>query len=154
MSFVMVEQWVKQFTEGRTNIHNLWRWLLDSMVLFDYVQQLHDLLEEDRRMINLELCFHFQATDCGMNLVHKIVNDVLSFWKLSSRWLLPLLTDEHMENQMGVALSFLFMVNQEDNHGRWDLHPLLHTNEQIWCFWSVLPRNSMDRASFCIVNDV
>ncbi len=51
---------------------------LNSMS-FDSV---HDLLEENHHMMILELCFRLQATYCGRTSVHKIVHDVLSFWKL------------------------------------------------------------------------
>ncbi len=82
MSLVMVRKWVKQFAKGRTDVRNLQcskrlsddlqcskllsdnlqcsKRLLDSM-LSGNVQWLHNLLEEDRPMMILELYFHLQA---------------------------------------------------------------------------------------------
>ncbi len=45
--------------------------------------------------------------------VHKIVYDVLSFWKLSSRWMPCLLTDEHIKNRMGPPYCLFFLSAYE-----------------------------------------
>ncbi len=60
MSLVMVGKWVKQFTERRTDVHDVQRSerLTDSMS-FDNMQQLN-LLKEDYCMMISELCFHLQ----------------------------------------------------------------------------------------------
>ncbi len=55
MLFMMAGKWVKQFAEGKTDVHNLQHGgqPSDSMS-FDSVQQLHDLLEEDCHVMILE----------------------------------------------------------------------------------------------------
>ncbi len=82
-----------------------------------------------------ELCFHLQATDCSRSSVHKIVHNVLGFWKLLSRWVPHLLTDEESNGGYPTVFVSLRMrgcrANQAYNHERWDLHPLLHTHEQV-----------------------
>ncbi len=104
---MMVGKWVKQFTVGRTDVHDLQHsgWPSDSM-LFDNVQHLYNLLE-DGHMTILESCFHLQTIDCGRSSVRKIIHNVLGFWKLMNRWVLHLLTNKHMKNQIVAALSFL-----------------------------------------------
>ncbi len=71
------------------------------------IQQLRDLLEEDCRMTASGLCLHLQAADYARTSVYKIVHDILSFCKLTSRWVLCLLKKDHKKSQMGVALEFL-----------------------------------------------
>ncbi len=86
MTITMVGRWVKQFEEGRTNMNNRERTgrPSDSMTI-ENIQQLRDLLEEDRCMTVSELCFHLQVANCTRTSLYKIVHDILSFCKLASR---------------------------------------------------------------------
>ncbi len=98
-TLVIVEKQVKQFAEGRTNVHNLQcSGPPSDGMSFDNVQQLCNLLEKDCRMMISELCCHLQAIDCSRSSVHKIVHNVLGFQKLVSRLALRLLINEHMKN--------------------------------------------------------
>ncbi len=93
-------------------------------------------------------CFHLQAIDCSGSSINKIIHNVLDFQKLSSRWVLHLLTDEHIKNRMGATLLFLSAYKRAGVWlirriiMRWDLHPLLHIHEQatkynlMWTWWS------------------
>ncbi len=80
----MVGHWVKQFEEGKTDVNKVERTgrPSDSMTI-ENIQQLRDLLEEDRRMTVSELCFRLQAADCAPTSVYKIVRDVLGSRKLA-----------------------------------------------------------------------
>ncbi len=64
MPIVMVGKWVKQFAEGRTDVHDLQcSGQSSDCMSFDNVQQLRVLLKKDHCMTISELCFHLQATD-------------------------------------------------------------------------------------------
>lgn len=108
MSIQMVRRWIKIFKEGRTETHDLPRSgrPAESMT-FDNIQQIRDLLEEDRRMTITDLCIRLQAADCSRTSVGRIVHDILRFRKLSSRWVPRLLTDQQKLARMGAALQFL-----------------------------------------------
>ncbi len=114
MSLVMVGKWVKQFDAGRTDVHDLERseHPSDSMT-FENIQSVPDLLEEDRNRTICELCLHLQSSECGSNSLHKIVHDILHFWKLTSRWVPRLLTDGHKTARRGAALSLLTAYHRE-----------------------------------------
>ncbi len=86
MTITMVGRWVIQFEEGRTDVNNAEQTgrPSDSMAI-ENIQQLRDLLEEDRCMTVSELCFHLLAADCARTSVYKIVHDILGFGKLASR---------------------------------------------------------------------
>ncbi len=46
--YVIVGKWIKQFAEGRTDVHNVQHsGRLSGSMSFDNVQQLHDLLYND-----------------------------------------------------------------------------------------------------------
>jgi len=116
MSVQSVRKWCRSFREeGRTDVHDEPRSgrPSDSTTDIFNVQQLRDLLEEDRRMTISELCFRLQSPDCSRASVGRIVRDVFGMRKLSSRWVPRLLTEEHKANRMGAALDFLTRFNEE-----------------------------------------
>ncbi len=84
----------------------------NSMTI-ENIQQLRDLLEEDRRMTVSELCFHLQAANCARTSMYKIVHDILSFCKLASHWVQRLLTKDHKKSRMGTTLEFLQVYERE-----------------------------------------
>ncbi len=78
------------------NVQNVWKWrwefiagrseLYDkpqsgrpicSTSVFENIQQVHDLLEEDHRCSITELCSRLQLTDCSKTSVWRIVHKVL-----------------------------------------------------------------------------
>ncbi len=80
MSLVMVGKWVKQFAEERTDVHYLQcSGQPSNSMSFNNVQQRYDLLEENRCVPILELCFYLQIIDYDRSSVHKIVHNVLGF---------------------------------------------------------------------------
>ncbi len=93
MTITMVGCWVKQFEEGRTDVNNAEQTgrRSDSMTI-ENIQQLCNLLEEDRRMTVSELCFCLQAANCTRTYMYKIVYGIRGFCKLVSHWVPHLLT--------------------------------------------------------------
>ncbi len=129
MTITMVGRWVKQFEEGRTDANNAERTgrPSDSMII-ENIQQLRNLLEEDRRMTVSELCFRLQAADCDRTSVYKIVHDILSFYKLASRLVPHLLTEDHKKSRMGTALEFLQAYEREGS----SLIGCIVTGDETW----------------------
>jgi len=85
----------------------------DSVHASENVQQVRNLLEEDRRMSIPEICLQLQSPDCSRSSVWRIIHDVLQFCKLASRWVPRLLTDDHKKNRMAAALKFLMQYSCE-----------------------------------------
>lgn len=131
MSVQMVRSWRKQFVEeGRTDVHDSARSgrPSDSTDNLYNVQQLRDLLEEDRRMTISEMHYRLQSTDCSRASVGRIVHDIFLMRKLSCRWVPRLLTDDHRRNRMGAALSFLSQFNEEG----FELLNRVVTGDETW----------------------
>ncbi len=60
-----------------------------------------------------KLCLHLQSSEWGKSSVHKIVHYILHFRKLTNRWVLRLLTDDHKTARMGVTPSLLMAYHRE-----------------------------------------
>ncbi len=110
----------------------------------EHIQQLRDLLEEDRRMTVSELCFHLQAADCARTSVYKIVHDILGFRKLTSRWVPHLLIEDHKRSQMGAALKFLQAYERE----RSSLTGCIVTGDETWVHHST-PESKKQSMVWC-----
>ncbi len=145
MTIIMVGRWVKQFEEGRTDVNNVERTgrPSDSMTI-EKIQQLRDLLEEDRRMTVSELRFRLQAADCARTSVYKIVHDILGFCKLASRWVPRLLTEDHKKSRMGVALQFLQVYEREGSR----LIGRIVTGDETWIHHST-PVSKQQSMALC-----
>ncbi len=115
MSKTWVYEWQNMFLRGCTNFANE-EWSgrpSDSTSAFENIQQIRDLLKEDRRMSITELCTLLRSPDCACTSVWRIIHHILGFCKLTSRWVPHLLTADHQKNQMGAALQFLTAFNRE-----------------------------------------
>ncbi len=124
---------VKQFAEGWINVPNLQcsGWPTDS-ISFDNVQH-YNLLEEDHSMTILELCFHLRAIYSGRSSVHRIVHNFLDFQRMDATFVNRQTHEESNGSHPVVFVSQWLRgcrTSQADNHGRWDLYPLLHTHKQ------------------------
>ncbi len=85
----------------------------DSMSVFKNIQQVRDLLEEDRRCSIVELCSRLHSPDCSKTSVWRSVYEVPGLRKLSCRWVLRILTETHTTDHLGAALNFLTAYHLE-----------------------------------------
>ncbi len=90
------------------------------------------------------IVFHLQVTDQGRSSVHKIVHNVLGFWKLSSRWVPHLLTNKHMKNQTGATLSFLWAYEGEDGL----IRRIITEDETYIHYWT--PMSKQQSVAWCV----
>jgi hypothetical protein len=97
MSDSMVRRWVRHFNEGRENGNN------DPLSGRPYVVNevlvlaVEEKIQENRRFTISSLSLHFPQI--SRSLLHEILSDKLCFWKLFSRWVSKMLTDEHKMKQ-------------------------------------------------------
>ncbi len=66
MSIQKVGKWGKKFEDGRTAVDDMLRSGRSnhSTLSFNNIQQICDLLEEDRRMTIIEILLHLESPDC------------------------------------------------------------------------------------------
>jgi hypothetical protein len=68
------------------------RRVTDRLVNEDLVYAVEEKIQENRQFTILSLSLHFPQISWSL---HEIVSAKLHFWKLHSRWVLKMLTDEH-----------------------------------------------------------
>jgi hypothetical protein len=84
---------VRHFNEGSKNVHeDLWS-SLPYVVNEDLAHAVEEKIQENRSLAILSLSLHFPRI--SRPLLNEIVSDKLCFWKLCSRWVLKMLTEEH-----------------------------------------------------------
>lgn len=107
----MVRKWVRQFNEGRTNVHDATRSGRPSLATNDLVNRVDEKIKANRRVTMTMLADEFSQV--SRTVLHEIVTDRLGYHKLCSRWVPKMLTDEHKTKRLGSALTFLTRYNDE-----------------------------------------
>ena len=79
MSDSMVRRWCRQFESGRDNVHDDKRSGRPSVV-----QQIEVINRKNRRFTITDLAEFFP--NVSRKNVHRIVTEILHFWKLCARW--------------------------------------------------------------------
>lgn len=130
MSVQMVRRWKKLFEERWTEVVDLPRSGRPntSTSLFDNIQQIRDLLEEDRRMTLTEICSRLQTVDCSRASVGRIVKEILCFRKVSCRWVSRLLNEEQKTTRCDAALQFLTLYQNDGS----SLLQRVVTEDETW----------------------
>lgn len=105
MSDSMVRRWVRQFNEGRSEVHDEERSGRPSLVTDELVHAIDDKIQENRKFTISALAMEFPQI--SRSLIHEIVTEKLKFRKLCSRWVPKILTEQHKTKRMGSALQFL-----------------------------------------------
>jgi oligoribonuclease (3'-5' exoribonuclease) len=101
----MVRKWVRQFKEGRENVHDEARSGWPSVVNDDLVRAVDSKVHEDRRFTISSLSLHLPQI--SRTILYEIVSDRLNYQKLCSCWVPKMLSEGHKTKRAGSALSFL-----------------------------------------------
>jgi hypothetical protein len=80
----MVRKWVRQFNEGRENVHDEARSGRPSVVNDDLVCAVDSKVHKDRQFTILSLSLHFPQI--SRTILYEIVSDRLNYRKLCSSW--------------------------------------------------------------------
>ncbi len=91
--------------------------LSNSTTSFENMPQVHNLLEEDRRMTISELGLCLLSPDCARTCVWRIIHNIFSFHKLPSQRILCLLSGIHKANHMARALNWIFFLTWYKDEG-------------------------------------
>ncbi|GBM53376.1 hypothetical protein AVEN_81927-1 [Araneus ventricosus] len=89
----MVRKWVRQFNDGRTNVHDEAWSGRHSVVNDGLVAKVNEKIRENRRFTIRMLCDEFPQI--SKTVLHEIVTNRLNYRKLCSRWVSKMLTDVH-----------------------------------------------------------
>ncbi|GBM97148.1 hypothetical protein AVEN_195491-1 [Araneus ventricosus] len=89
----MVRKWVRQFNDGRTNVHDEARGGRPSVVNNGLVAKMNEKIRENRRFTIRMLFDEFPQT--SKTVLHEIVTNRLNYRKSCSRWVPKMLTDVH-----------------------------------------------------------
>ncbi|GBN20076.1 hypothetical protein AVEN_234770-1 [Araneus ventricosus] len=89
----MVRKWVRQYSDGRTNVHDEARSGRSSVVNDDLVAKLNEKIRGNSRFTIRMLCDEFPQI--SKTVLHEIVTNRLNYRKLCSCWVPKMLTDVH-----------------------------------------------------------
>lgn len=128
MSRQHVTKWVRNFTFGRTEIHDEARSGRPSIVTDDMVQKIEENLLSDRRITIDDL--HELCPEISRTVVHEIVSDRLKYRKLCARWVPKMLTEEHKNNRVSAAREFL---ERYETEGETFLNSVV-TGDETWVY--------------------
>ncbi|GBL88099.1 hypothetical protein AVEN_133745-1 [Araneus ventricosus] len=101
----MVRKWVRQFSDGRTNVHDEARSGRPSVVNDGLVAKVNEKIRENNRFTIRMLCDEFPQI--SKTVLHEIVTNRLNYRKLCSRWVPKMLAGVHKMKGLGNALTFL-----------------------------------------------
>ncbi|GBM80756.1 hypothetical protein AVEN_10622-1 [Araneus ventricosus] len=89
----MVRKWVRQFNDGRTNVHGEARSGRLSVVNDGLVAKVNEKIRENRQF-TIRMLFD-EFPQISKTVLHEIVKNRLNYRKLCSRWVPKMLTDVH-----------------------------------------------------------
>ena len=106
-----VTKWCREFSEGRTDIHDEQRSGTPSLISNDLLQEIEGEIRANRRVAIREL--HHINSEVSKTTIHEAVTEKLGHRKLCACWVSKMLTDDHKTKRMGSALKFLTRYAQE-----------------------------------------
>ncbi|GBN19213.1 hypothetical protein AVEN_31833-1 [Araneus ventricosus] len=89
----MVRKWVRQFNDGRTNVHDEARSGRPSFVNDGLVAKVNEKIRENKRF-TIRILFD-EFPQISKTVLHEIVTNRLNYRKLCCRWVPKMLTDVH-----------------------------------------------------------
>ena len=88
-----VAKWCREFSEGRTDVHDEQRSGRPSLISDDLLQKIEGELRANRRVTMREL--HHIIPEVSKTTIHEAVTAKLRYRKLCARWVPKMLTDDH-----------------------------------------------------------
>ena len=99
-----VTKWCREFSEGRTDVHDEQRSGRPSLISDDLLQEIEGEIRANRRVTIREL--HHIIPEVSKTTIHE-GTEKLGYRKFCASWVLKMLTDNHKTKRMGYALKFL-----------------------------------------------
>jgi len=130
MDIKNVRKWCREFTGGRTNVHDEPRAGRPS-ISDETVAKVEQLMLEDRRITVRELCDIIP--DVSTFTVHKILTETLAYHKVCARWVPRMLTDDNKQKRVDASREFL---DQYEAEGEEFLDSIV-TGDETWCHYFI-----------------
>jgi len=106
-----VTKWCREFSEGRTDVHDEQRSGRPSLISDELLQETEGEIRAYRHVTIREL--HHIIPEVSKTTIHEAVTEKLGHRKLRARWVPKMVTDDHKTKRMGSALKFLTRYAQE-----------------------------------------
>ena len=104
-------KWCREFSEGRTDVHDEQRSGRPSLISDDLLQEIEGEIRANRR-VTIRL-LHYIIPQVSKTTIHEAVTEKLGYRKLCARWVLKMLTGDHKTKPTGSALKFPTRYAQE-----------------------------------------
>jgi len=123
-----VTKWCREFSEGRTDVHEEQRSGRPSLIRDDLLQEIEGEIRANRRVTIREL--HHIIPEVSKTTIHEDATEKLGYRKLCARWVPKILTKDHKTKQMGSELKVLTRYAQE----RDEFLDSIVTGDETWGF--------------------
>jgi len=107
-----VTKWCREFSEGRTDVHDEQRSGRPSLISDDLLREIEGEIRTNQSMTVREL--HHIIPKVSKTIIHEAVTEKIGYRKLCASWVPKMLTDDHKTKLMGSALKFLTRYAQKD----------------------------------------
>ena len=128
MNWQNVTKWCREFSEGRTDVHDEQRSGRPSLISDDLLLETEGQIRANRSVTVREL--HHIIPEVSKTTIHEAVTEKLGDRKLCVLWTPKMLTDDHKTKRMGYALKFLRRYAQE----RYDFLNSIVIGDETWVF--------------------
>ena len=119
MNWQNVTEWCREFSEGRTDVHNEQRSGRPSLISYDLLQEIEG---------------EIRANQCVTRELHHIIpeamTDEVGYRTMCACQVPKMLTDDHKTERMGSALKFLTRYTQEGD----EFLDSIMTGDETWVF--------------------
>lgn len=122
-----VRKWCREFTAGRTEIHDEQRSGRPS-ISDETVAKVEENMREDRRITLDALCI--LVPEVSRSTIHRILTEKLQYRKVCARWVPRMLTEDHKRQRVDSSREFLRRyADEKDNF----LDSIV-TGDETWAF--------------------
>lgn len=127
MSVQQVRLWCREFSKGRTDVHDAERSGRPS-ISEAIVAKINEVVREDRRMTIEDIAL--RVPDVCPKSVYNILTEKLGYTKVCARWVPRMLTADHKQQRIDCSRAFLQQCddNEEETLGS------IVTGDETWCF--------------------
>ena len=98
-----VTKWCREFSEGRTDVHDEQKSGRPSLISDDLFQETEGEIRANRCLTIREL--HHIIPEVSKTTIHEDMTEKLGHRKLCTTWVPEMLTDDHKTKRMGSALN-------------------------------------------------
>ena len=96
-----VTKWCREFSEGRTDVHDEQRGGMPSLNSDELLQEIEGEIRANQRVTTREL--HHIIPEVSKTTIHDAMTENLEYWKLWASWVLKMLADDDKPKRMGIA---------------------------------------------------